>query len=81
MIRFLADASLNDAIVSGCRRREPSIDFLSANAANLEGVPDPRALDIAAEQNRILVTSDFKTMPRHFAISWRREVRAQEYFW
>lgn len=41
MIRFLADASLRDAIVSGCLRREPTIDFLSANDANLEGVPDP----------------------------------------
>jgi predicted nuclease of predicted toxin-antitoxin system len=67
MIRFLADASLNDAIVTGCWRREPAIDFLSANAANLEGIPDPEILDIAARQDRILVTSDFKTMPGHFA--------------
>jgi len=36
MIRFKADADLNDVIVGGCRRREPSIDFLSANDANLE---------------------------------------------
>ncbi|MDZ4799184.1 MAG: hypothetical protein SGI92_13550 [Bryobacteraceae bacterium] len=28
MIRFKADADLNDVIVGGCRRREPSIDFL-----------------------------------------------------
>jgi hypothetical protein len=41
MIRFLADASLRDAIVSGCLRREPAIDFLSANDAKLEGVSDP----------------------------------------
>jgi hypothetical protein len=31
MIRFLADASLHDAIVTGCLRREPAIDFLSAH--------------------------------------------------
>src|SRR5580692_5250703 len=66
MIRFLADASLRDAIVSGCLRREPAIDFLSANDANLEGVPDPEVLALAAAEARILVTSDFKTMPRHF---------------
>jgi predicted nuclease of predicted toxin-antitoxin system len=66
MIRFLADASLHDAIVTGCLRREPAIDFLSANEARLEGVPDPEVLAIATHQNRILVTSDLRTMPHHF---------------
>ena len=44
MIRFLADASLRDAIVTGCQRREPALDFLSANDANLAGVLDPEVL-------------------------------------
>src|SRR5258707_3133210 len=66
MIRFLADADLNEGIVTGCLRREPSMDFLSANEANLEGVPDPQVLALAAERNRILVSHDFQTMPRHF---------------
>lgn len=67
MIRFLADASLRDAIVSGCLRREPAIDFLSATDANLAGVHDPEVLALAAAEGRILVTSDLKTMPRHFS--------------
>ena len=66
MIRFLADADLDEGIVSGCRRREPTMDFLSANDAKLEGVPDSEVLRIAAEQERILVSHDFKTMPGHF---------------
>jgi len=66
MIRFLADADLNHAIVKGCRRHEPAMDFLSANEAKLEGVPDADVLAIAAEQGRILVTHDRQTMPRHF---------------
>ena len=53
MIRFLADASLHDAIVTGCLRREPAIDFLSAHEATLEGVPDPEVLAFATRQNRI----------------------------
>src|SRR2546427_3710509 len=61
MVRFLADASLRHAIVSGCLRREPAIDFLSAHLAKLEGIPDPDVLAIAAEQGRILVTHDFRT--------------------
>ena len=55
MIRFLADASLNHAIVSGCLRREPAMDFLSAYEAHLEGVLDPDVPAIAASQERILV--------------------------
>jgi hypothetical protein len=46
MIRFLADASLHCAIVAGCIRREPAIDFLSAHEARLEGVPDLELPDL-----------------------------------
>jgi hypothetical protein len=42
------------------------MDFLSANRAKLEGVPDPVVLALAAEQGRVLVTSDLRTMPRYF---------------
>ena len=66
MVRFLADASLHEGIVSGCIRREPTIDFLSANDASLEGMSDPDVLALAAQQDRVLVTSDLRTMPRHF---------------
>ena len=43
------------------------MDFLSANAAELEGVLDPNVLAIAAAQGRVLVTSDVHSMPQHFA--------------
>jgi predicted nuclease of predicted toxin-antitoxin system len=66
-IKFLADASLSASIVSGVIREESSIDFLSANAAGLESIPDDEVLAIAARANRILVTHDLKTMPSHFA--------------
>jgi hypothetical protein len=66
VIRFLADADFNHAIVKGCRRQEPAMDFLSANEAKLQGVPDSDVLALAAEQDRVLVTHDRHTMPRHF---------------
>jgi hypothetical protein len=47
MIRFLADADLDEGIVIGCRRRETTMDFLAANDAGLKGVPDPEVLRIA----------------------------------
>ena len=43
------------------------MDFLSANDATLAGVPDPNVLALAAGQDRILVSHDFRTMPQHFA--------------
>ena len=67
MIRFMADADLKGAIVRGCRRREPTMDFLSANDSKLEGVSDPDVLALAAGENRIVVSHDFQTMPRHYA--------------
>ena len=66
MVRFLADANLHHAIVSGCLRREPAMDFLSAQVARLDGVADADVLALAAAQGRILVTHDFQTMPTHF---------------
>jgi predicted nuclease of predicted toxin-antitoxin system len=67
-IKFLADASLSESIVSGVIRAESSIDFLDANSAALESLSDDEVLAIAARENRILVNHDLKTMPWHFGI-------------
>lgn len=65
-VRFLADADLNKAIVSGVLRREPSLDFLTAHAAGLRGMTDTEVLALAAEQERVIVSHDVGTMPAHF---------------
>jgi hypothetical protein len=65
-VRFLADADLNRAIVSGVLRRDPSLDFLTAQAAGLRGMSDPEVLALAAERQRVLVSHDVGTMPVHF---------------
>ena len=65
--RFQADADLNQIIVRAALRREPSIDFQTAHAANLEGLDDTKVLELAADEGRVLVTHDRRTMPRHFA--------------
>ena len=66
-VRFQADADLNVEIVAGVLRREPSIDFQTADEASLHRLPDPEILALAAQESRILVTHDRRTMPRHFA--------------
>ncbi len=65
-VRFLADADLNKAIVSGVLRREPAIDFLTAHAAGLRKMRDAEVLALAADQLRVLVSHDVGTMPAHF---------------
>ncbi len=65
-IKFQADADLKQAIVIGTIRRQANIDFQSANAAGLEGKKDPEVLAIAAQESRVLVTHDRKTMPAEF---------------
>lgn len=65
-VRFLADADLNKAIVTGVVRREPSVDFMTAQAAGLRGMKDPEVLELAAKEERILVSHDAGTMPGHF---------------
>jgi hypothetical protein len=66
-VRYQADADLNQAIVTGVLRREPTINFQTAFAAGLEGVKDSGVLAISAQQGRILVSHDRKTMPSEFA--------------
>jgi hypothetical protein len=65
-IRFQADADLRQAIVTGTLRRQPKLDFRSANESGLEGIKDPDVLAISARDGRVLVTHDRKTMPTEF---------------
>ena len=64
--RFQADNDLRNSIRTGVVRREPSIDFQSANQAQLHGVPDDEVLRLAARHERIVVSHDENSMPRCF---------------
>jgi hypothetical protein len=67
MVRFQADADLNQIIVAALVRKNPLIDFRTAAVSSLTGLSDAEVLALAATEKRILVTHDAKTMPRHFA--------------
>ena len=60
--RFLADNDLNDAIVLGVLRREPSIEFKRLRDLGLAALPDDTVLDFAARENWIVVSHDVNTM-------------------
>jgi hypothetical protein len=66
-IRFQADADLNEDIVKGVLRREPGVDFRTATIAGFRGLSDLEVLKLAAQDGRVLVSHDRKTMPRAFA--------------
>jgi hypothetical protein len=67
MVRFQADADLNQIIVAALLRRDPAVDFRAAAVSSLTGLNDAQVLALAAADKRILVTHDAKTMPGHFA--------------
>ncbi len=66
-VRFQADADLNEILIMATLRREPTIDFQTAQAAHLPGLNDADVLALAARSGRLLATHDRRTMPRHFA--------------
>jgi len=59
--------SIKRAIVTGVMRREVTVDFQTSNASLLSGLTDLEVLAFAAQENRILVSQDQRTMPRYFA--------------
>src|SRR5215470_14660016 len=65
-ICFQADNDLPKSIVRGVVRHIPQADFRTAQSARLHGVPDLVVLAFAADEERILVSHDFDTMPGHF---------------
>jgi hypothetical protein len=65
-VRFLADEDLDSDIIEGLRFREPAIDILDAKKAGLRRVRDPELLELAAQQERILISHDRRTMTRYF---------------
>lgn len=65
-IRFQADADIDPDIRKGLLRREPSIDFRLAAGAIPDGTLDAEVLRIAADDDRVLVSADLRTMSVHF---------------
>lgn len=65
-IRFQADNDVNQTIIKAVLQLEPTIDFQTAAAAKILGLPDGQVLAYAASANRLLISHDRKTMPHHF---------------
>jgi len=65
MLRFAADENFNNDIVRGVLRRNPNIDIVRVQDADLAENADPAVLEWAAKENRVLLTHDVSTMTRY----------------
>ena len=65
-IRFQADNDLDQRIVVATKRLDPTINFQTAHALMLHGVPDTLVLERTADAGRVLVSHDRRTLPRFF---------------
>ena len=69
-IRFQADNDLDRAIVRGVLRRCPAVDF---QFEAIHAIDDLTVLHLSANQGRILVSHDRRTMSAHFARLLQRQ--------
>ena len=66
-LRFQADNDLDQRIIDAVMRLSPDCDFKTAPEAGFhKGTLDPEVLRVAADDGRVLIGHDIKTMPRHF---------------
>jgi hypothetical protein len=65
VLRLAADENLNNAIVRGLLRRQPNIDIVRVQDADLSGADDPTVLEWAAQERRVLLTHDVSTITKH----------------
>ena len=67
MLRLLIDQDLDHVILRGLLLRVPNLDVITAHQAGLSNVSDPNLIAWAAEEERIIITHDRRTMPYHAA--------------
>lgn len=65
MLELLADENFKDQIVSGLRRRLPTLDLSTARQHGLLGATDPEILEWAAHEHLVVLTHDVRTMGRY----------------
>ena len=65
MLQLVADENFNNNIVRGVLRRKPDADIVRVQDVGLSGADDPRVLEWAAQQGRILLTHDVSTITRY----------------
>src|SRR5579859_7324321 len=72
MLRLLIDEDVHGDIVDGLRQRQPVLDLVRVQDVGLRHTPDPIILEWAAQQGRVVVSVDKKTLAVN---AWDRVAR------
>lgn len=64
-MKFLADENFDNRIVRGLLRRRPDFDIIRVQDLEIAGADDPTVLAWAAQEGRILLTHDERTIPNY----------------
>lgn len=64
-MRLLADENFHGDVLRGLMRADIQLDIVRVQDTELYGVADPVVLEWAAEEDRILLTHDVRTMTKH----------------
>lgn len=67
MLRLLIDQNFDHDILRGLERRLPNLDYVTTVEMGLSKASDPKLLDWAAVERRVILTHDQSTMPDHVA--------------
>ncbi len=65
MLRLVADENFNNDIVRGLLRQRPDLDIVRVQDVGLSEADDPRILEWAAREARVLLTHDVTTITRY----------------
>ncbi len=77
MIKILADQNFNGRIFRGLKRRIPELDCVSTSEIGLSRYSDPKLLEWAASNNRVILTHDARTFPR---FAYERMTRGEKMY-
>lgn len=61
--QFLADENIDSDLVLGLKRRIGGIEIVRVQDVGLRTLDDPTILQWAADEGRVLITRDIKTIP------------------
>lgn len=65
MLRLMTDEDFNGHVVRGVFRMLPELDLVRVQDIGLLSASDPEVLAVAADDGRMLLTHDARTMPVH----------------
>ena len=65
MLRLVADENFNNRIVRGLLHRKPDLDIVRIQDIGLSGADDQAVLEWAAQEERVLLTHDVRTITQY----------------